>query len=66
MKSLIIAQNSSCLIEIDGGVNDVTALKLLENGADVLVAGNYVFSAKDPVATIASLKNLTAHTQNVL
>jgi len=66
LKSLIIAQDSSCLIEIDGGVNDVTALKLLENGADVLVAGNYVFSAKDPVATIASLKNLTAHTQNVL
>ncbi len=62
LKNMILAQNSSCLIEIDGGVNDITAPKLLKTGADVLVAGNYVFSAKDPLATIASLKNLPSYT----
>lgn len=63
LKDLIIQQNSNCLIEIDGGVNEVTAPKLLAAGADVFVAGNYVFSAPDPVATIASLKSLSTHTQ---
>lgn len=63
LKNMILAQRSSCLIEIDGGVNDETAPKLVAQGADVLVAGNYVFTAKDPVATIASLKNIQAHTQ---
>jgi ribulose-phosphate 3-epimerase len=63
LKDMIIQQNSSCLIEIDGGVNEITAPKLLAVGADVLVAGNYVFSASDPIATIASLKKLTKHTQ---
>jgi ribulose-phosphate 3-epimerase len=63
LKDMIIQQNSQCLIEIDGGVNEITAPKLLAVGADVLVAGNYVFSAPDPVATIASLKNLSKHTQ---
>jgi ribulose-phosphate 3-epimerase len=62
LKSLIIQKNSSCLIEIEGGVNDKTAPVLLAVGADVLVAGNYVFSAKNPEATIASLKNTTPHT----
>jgi ribulose-phosphate 3-epimerase len=63
LKEMILKQNSHCLIEIDGGVNDVTAPKLLAAGADVLVAGNYVFSASDPIATIASLKQLNRHTQ---
>jgi ribulose-phosphate 3-epimerase len=65
LKDMIIQQNSGCLIEIDGGVNEITAPKLLAAGADVLVAGNYVFSASDPVATIASLKKLNKHTQQV-
>jgi ribulose-phosphate 3-epimerase len=42
----------------------MTAQKLLNFGADVLVAGNYVFSSKDPLKTIASLKNLSAYTVN--
>ena len=58
LKNLIIQKNSACLIEIDGGVNDVTALKLLKAGADVLVAGNYVFASNNPTETIASLKAL--------
>jgi ribulose-phosphate 3-epimerase len=46
------------LIEIDGGVDNTNAAKLLKYGADILVAGNYVFSAKDPEKNIANLKNL--------
>ena len=64
LKNMIIAQNSSCQIEIDGGVNEITAPKLLNVGADVLVAGNYVFASKNPLETIASLKILSSHTVN--
>ncbi|WP_028982132.1 ribulose-phosphate 3-epimerase [Sporocytophaga myxococcoides] len=46
------------LIEIDGGVSDKNAKQLLDLGANVLVAGNFVFNSKDPQATIASLKSL--------
>jgi len=58
LKDLIAKSDSDCLIEIDGGVNEVTAPKLLNAGADVLVAGNYVFSAKNPMEIISSLKNI--------
>jgi ribulose-phosphate 3-epimerase len=58
LKALILAAKSKALIEIDGGVDDTNAAKLLKCGANVLVAGNYVFSSKDPVKTIAGLKNL--------
>jgi len=51
------AMNESVLIEIDGGVNLENAPRLLEAGANVLVAGNFVFSAKDPVVVIGELKN---------
>jgi ribulose-phosphate 3-epimerase len=44
------------LIEIDGGVNDKTSKELLKAGADVLVAGSYVFGAKDYAAAIQSLR----------
>ncbi len=52
------AMSNSVLIEIDGGVNLQNAPRLLEAGADVLVAGNVVFSATDPAVVIASLKDL--------
>lgn len=58
LKNLIIQKKSSSLIEIDGGVNAENARKLLDCGADALVAGNFVFSSKDPLGTIASLKNI--------
>lgn len=45
------------LIEIDGGVNLTNASKLIDAGADVLVAGNFVFSSSNPIETIKSLKN---------
>lgn len=52
------ASGSNALIEIDGGVNAATAPVLAEAGADVLVAGSYVFSSPDPKATIAALSDL--------
>jgi ribulose-phosphate 3-epimerase len=56
LKSLITRNNSKAVIEIDGGVNQGNAGKLLEAGADVLVAGNFVFSAADPKEVIGQLK----------
>jgi ribulose-phosphate 3-epimerase len=60
LKEIITRNNASTLIEIDGGVTDKNAVQLVEAGADVLVAGNYVFKSDSPVQTIASLKKLTA------
>ena len=59
LKELIAAANSHALIEVDGGVDLNNAATLLKKGADVLVAGNTVFSAADPVKTITELKNIT-------
>lgn len=56
LKQLIQRKNSKTLIEIDGGVDLNNYKKLLECGADVLVAGNTVFSSQNPGATISSLK----------
>ena len=58
LKKIISNSNSNCKIEIDGGVSDKNAKKLLEKGADVLVAGNHVFKSNNPTETIAKLKNL--------
>jgi ribulose-phosphate 3-epimerase len=55
---MIDASGSKALIEIDGGVNASTGKQLAEAGADVLVAGSYVFGATDPIAAINSLKKL--------
>lgn len=59
LKELIASKNAVTLIEIDGGVSDANALKLKDVGADVLVAGSYVFSSDNPTATIKNLKRLT-------
>jgi len=48
LKNLIKKKNASTLIEIDGGVNDKNSAKLIENGADILVSGNYIFSDPNP------------------
>lgn len=55
-KELILENNSTALIEIDGGVNTENAPKLFEAGADVLVAGNAVFASENPERTIKLLK----------
>ncbi|MCL9769062.1 ribulose-phosphate 3-epimerase [Flavobacterium sp. HXWNR69] len=59
LKALINRKNATTLIEIDGGVTNKNAKQLADAGADVLVAGSYVFGAQDPIATIADLKQIT-------
>lgn len=58
LKDLIGKRNSKALIEIDGGVNFETGEKLLKSGADILVAGSFVFGAAHPLDTIEKLKAL--------
>lgn len=58
LKKLIIESNSHTLIEIDGGVNFETGKRLVDAGADALVAGSFVFNATDPEANIKGLKEL--------
>jgi ribulose-phosphate 3-epimerase len=55
LRNLILQKNAKTLIEIDGGVNIGNAKKLIDSGADVLVAGNFVFSATNPTETIKTL-----------
>jgi ribulose-phosphate 3-epimerase len=59
LKNMIIKRNASTLIEIDGGVNDKNSRHLVAAGADVLVAGSYVFRSEHPKNTIAGLKEIT-------
>ena len=58
LKTLIQEEGSATLIEIDGGVTNKNAKQLIDAGADVLVAGSYVFGAADPIQTIAGLKEI--------
>ena len=57
LRHLIEVSESNCQIEIDGGVTNKNANELVEAGADVLVAGSYVFKSDNPTETIANLKN---------
>lgn len=58
LKDLLTSKDAKALIEIDGGVNLQNAPLLVEAGADILVAGSFVFTSSDPIATIAELKSL--------
>lgn len=58
LKKLINAKGASTLIEIDGGVTDENANQLAKAGADILVAGSYVFKSENPLETIKGLKHL--------
>lgn len=58
LRNMIDKTNADCLIEIDGGVNYETGKKLLDVGANVLVAGSFVFGAENPKEMIKGLKNL--------
>jgi ribulose-phosphate 3-epimerase len=60
LKALITRKNASTIIEIDGGVTDKNATQLAKAGADVLVAGNFVFKADNPITTISNLKKITS------
>ena len=59
LRQMIDERGLSTLIEVDGGVNAKTGADLVAAGADVLVAGSYVFSHEDPKAAIHSLKELS-------
>ena len=59
LKDLIIQKGANTIIEIDGGVTNKNARALVEAGADVLVAGSFVFKAENPTATIEDLKKIT-------
>jgi ribulose-phosphate 3-epimerase len=56
--AMIAESGSNAIIEIDGGVNQANAPQLYHAGARVLVAGNFVFTAPDPIQTIADLKKI--------
>jgi ribulose-phosphate 3-epimerase len=58
LKALILKNGASTKIEIDGGVTDKNAKQLVDAGADVLVAGSFVFGSQSPLNTINNLKNL--------
>lgn len=58
LKSLIDTSGSKAIIEVDGGVNDLTGRELASAGADMLVAGNYVFRSENPKERISALKKL--------
>ncbi|WP_071147221.1 ribulose-phosphate 3-epimerase [Bacteroides ihuae] len=58
LRALIDQRGSKALIEVDGGVNKETGARLIAAGADVLVAGNAIFAAENPVVMIQDLKNM--------
>ena len=58
LKNLILFKGCDTKIEIDGGVTDKNANNLVEVGADVLVAGSYIFGAEDPIVTVKELKEM--------
>ena len=57
LKELILKKNPNCLIEVDGGVNAENAGELARAGADILVAGNAVFGAPDPLEAMQAIKS---------
>lgn len=58
LHQLIQEKGSHALIEVDGGVQEETAPRLIKAGVDVLVSGSYIFKSQDPLATIRELKSL--------
>jgi ribulose-phosphate 3-epimerase len=58
LKELLLKKGVSTKIEVDGGVTDKNAQRLIDAGADILVAGSYLFNSADPIASIAALKAL--------
>ena len=58
LREMINNKRLNTLIEIDGGVNGSNSRKLIEYGADVLVAGSYVFKSENPIKTILELKSI--------
>ena len=63
LKELIVTRGSGALIQIDGGVNEDTGIKLIDRGADVLVAGSFIFNSPNPITTISNFKKKLAEAQ---
>lgn len=61
LKEMITQNNASTVIEIDGGVTNKNAKELVDAGADVLVAGSFVFNSENPIKTIKDLKDLLVY-----
>ena len=59
LRNLIDDNKYDCFIEVDGGINIDTAKQCVQAGADVLVSGNSVFAAENPVSALQNLKNIT-------
>ncbi len=55
LRSFIDNHNLSCLIEVDGGINDMTAPRCIQSGADILVSGSYIFGASDIKESVKKL-----------
>ncbi len=58
LKKMIATCNANVIVEVDGGVNLETGKKLIESGADALVAGSFVFQSENPNQSISNLKHL--------
>lgn len=58
LRKMADAKNKNLIIEIDGGVDNTNAKKLIKLGANALVAGNYIFKSENPTKTISNLKSL--------
>jgi ribulose-phosphate 3-epimerase len=58
LREIIAENNASCLVEVDGGVTNENAAQLVKAGADVLVAGNYIFGAADRDEAVRKVKYL--------
>ena len=58
LKKIILEKKSNCKIQVDGGVNIINAKKLVEFGADILVAGNFIFKSDNPHKNINLLKKI--------
>lgn len=58
LKELILRRNSGALIEVDGGINFEIGENLYKKGADILVAGSFIFNSTNPIETIASFKKV--------
>ena len=58
LRTLIDRYNPACLIEVDGGINYETGKKLFKTGANILVAGSFIFKSGNPAETISNLKSV--------
>ena len=57
LKDMICKVGTDTIVQVDGGINNTNAQKLIDTGANCLVAGNFVFKSEDPAKTIEWLKN---------